>query len=651
MITIRDCGQRLRPYRGLAALLFLAPAAAAQQSTPAPPDSARALPAVRVEGTRFERFTVGSRLTVIDSVALDQNRAGTLTEVLAARTPLYLRNYGPGQLASITIRGTSAQQTAVLWNGFNIQLPTLGQADFALLPASGNTSVTVQHGPASAVYGTGAVGGTVLLSSPVVWGRGAHISAQGDAGSYGLGAGSLTGSFSNQKIALRTAVSYRAARNDFPYTTREIAGLVERRQENAAFRQWSLAQDATFRVGQKGELMAAVWLTDADRRIQPAIGAANNQAREWDKSRRLLAGYRHVGPRHESAVRVAWFEDILNYESPGTISHSRVHTTQAQLEHTFTFNTKTSLRLGAETQHFSAQVDGYQALKTENRLAGFGLLRYDPLPTLHLLANVRQAVLENQQPPLTPTLGAEWELLHVGRQVLSLKTSASRSYRAPTLNERFWPTGNPDLLPEDGLGYEAGLRHEWESPAAPLSLLTELTTYQQRVDNWVQWLPDAAKGGYTPLNRRLVRVRGLEASSRLTWHPGTYRLVARLAYAFTQSVKTKSYVNDEDPIDRQLPYVPLHTAALTTDNFWRGWQLTTSLVFTGYRYTDVSAVSYLPSYLLLNATVGHTLSVHQNWTLTGLVQAYNLTNRDYRSYAAQAMPPRNGSLSLRVTWR
>ncbi|WP_133271628.1 TonB-dependent receptor [Hymenobacter radiodurans] len=164
---------------GLVGAFFSAFPSQAQQATPTgslPSDSSRLstvqlLPDVRVQAARPGRFAVGSRLTSIDSLALSQYRTGTLTDVLAARTPLFIKNYGPGQLSSITIRGTSARHTAVLWNGFNINLPSLGEADFALLPAGASTRIDVQHGPAGATYGTGAVGGTVLLSSPIRWGQ------------------------------------------------------------------------------------------------------------------------------------------------------------------------------------------------------------------------------------------------------------------------------------------------------------------------------------------------------------------------------------------------------------------------------------------------------------------------------------------------
>ncbi|ALD20011.1 TonB-dependent receptor plug domain-containing protein [Hymenobacter sp. DG25A] len=627
-------------------------AAHAQQPVAAaPPDTAMLLPTVRIEVTRPERFAVGSRLQVLDSAALAPYRGQTLADALGAQTSIYLKNYGPGQLASIAMRGTSARHTAVLWNGLNITLPTLGEADFALLPTTGATRVTVQHGPTGATYGTGAVGGAVLLTSPVRWGAGLQASAQLTYGSYELWGPSLEGSFSNQKVAVRVAASARTARNNFPYPSPELQGLVSRRQQNADVAQWSMSQDVTVRTGQRGEVMLAAWLTDANRGIQPAIGAVNNHARERDQSRRVLAGYRHVAARHESVVRVAWFEDVLNYQATGIQSNSRVRTTQAQGQHTFNFAPHASVQVGAEAQHFAAEVDGYARPVEENRFSGFALIRYDPQPWLRLTANLRQAVLPGRKAPLAPTVGAEWQAGTWAQQQLVVKASASRSYRAPTLNERYWrPGGNPALLPEQGVGYEGGLQHNWQL-TPQLDLKSEATLYRQVVDNWVQWLPTADAGYYSPRNLRTVRAWGQETSTQLSWKTLHYQLQLQAAYAYTQSEKVRGYADDADPTYRQLPYVPRHTVAFTTNQLWRAWQLGTNTTFTGFRYTDAGTREFLPSYLLANATLGYTIKAHKTWALTVLAQGYNLTNATYRSYAAQAMPLRNGQLSLRVAWR
>ncbi|WP_170865177.1 TonB-dependent receptor [Hymenobacter psychrotolerans] len=622
----------------------------AQQSTPQSIDSVQALPAVRVQATPTASFATGSRMLTLDSAALAPFRTAMLAEALAARTPLYLKNYGPGQLSSITVRGTSAQHTAVLWNGFNIMLPTLGQNDFSLLPVSGNTAVSIQPGPAGGLYGSGAVGGTVLLSSRVRWGAGLQAAAQADAGSFGLRAGSVEGSFSNQKVALRTSLTYRQAQNDFHY---DVPGGGRQRQTNAALWQGSIAQDFRWRVGQAGQLQAAMWLTDSDRQIQPSIGTANDHARQRDQSRRLLLGYEHSTARHESAVRVAWFEDILNYSTDQFRNDSRVRTSQIQGSHTLHFSPTTSLRIGAEAQHFGVRMNDYGGRVSEERFAGFALLNYAPWPRLRLSGTLRQALLPGRRSPLKPVLGAEWQAVAAATHTVLLKANAARGYRAPTLNERYYqPGGDPNLLPESSFGQELGVQHTWSPAAKPaLSVQTEVTGYHQLVDNWVMWWPKPGQSFVSPRNLRQVRTQGLEASSELSWSTTAYSLKARASYAYTRAYKTRDDADGMPLSRRQLFYLPQHTANTTLEGSWRQWQGTTALSFTSFRYTQEEGPQYLPGFGLLSASVGYTLRLPGSVRATLLAQGYNLTNRSYQNYLYRAMPGRSGQLSLRVAWR
>jgi iron complex outermembrane receptor protein len=650
----------------LAAGLLAASLGARGQAAPTRPDTLvgrrHRLPEARVRAVRPERFAVGSRRLELDSAVLAQYRGGTVADALGARSDLYIKNYGPGQLATISLRGTAAQHTAVLWNGLNIALPTLGQNDLALLPISGNTQVAVQPGPAAALYGSGAVGGAIVLRTEPDWRPGLRGTVQADAGSFGLRGTSLEARAATPALALRVAASYREAQNNYPYYLQEPTGLVRYNLRNAALRhQWSFSPDLAWRVGKAGEITAAAWLTDADREIQSGTGVAGSNAREIDQSRRLVLGYRRAtSGSGQWQVRGAWFEDIINYSDQGATSNSRVRTTQAQAEHTAALGRRASLRLGLEAQHFAAVVDGYGAEPiTENRAAAFALLRYDVRPTLRLSANVRQAALPAGLAPLTPTLGVEWDIMQpfatdslpqADRPGLTLKASAARTYRAPTLNERYWrPGGNPDLRAESGQGYEVGLRHRVGRPAR-LLLETELTAFHQLVDDWVQWLPLGLNGAYSPRNLRQVRSQGLEASTALRLRRGQYRASARLSYGYTQTQKTQGVAADTDPVGLQLAYVPLHRASFSTDHAWRGWLASATYTFASYVYTNASASDFLPSGGVLGATLGRTVALPGRTSLTLLLQGTNLLDRRYESYPGRPAPPRAYCVSLRLNY-
>ena len=123
------------------------------------------LKTVTVYGLPEEKYLAGSSLVVLDSSLKSNERSRHLGEVLSMQLPIYFRNYGNGMLSSISMRGTSPQHTAVLWNGLNINSFSLGQADFSILPVAAFDEVKIHEGAGSARFGSGAFGGTVLLNS------------------------------------------------------------------------------------------------------------------------------------------------------------------------------------------------------------------------------------------------------------------------------------------------------------------------------------------------------------------------------------------------------------------------------------------------------------------------------------------------------
>src|SRR5690606_41158482 len=64
------------------------------------------------------------------SDSIIKRNSSFLTSLLNYNTLLYFKENGPGGASSVAFRGTTASQTAVVWNGININSQFLGQADF-----------------------------------------------------------------------------------------------------------------------------------------------------------------------------------------------------------------------------------------------------------------------------------------------------------------------------------------------------------------------------------------------------------------------------------------------------------------------------------------------------------------------------------------
>jgi vitamin B12 transporter len=118
-------------------------------------------------------------VTVLGRGRLDAHRQFLLADALREVPALDIqRTGGLGKLSDVRLRGADTRHTLVLFDGIPLNGPWLGSFDFADLMDPGVERVEVLGGPASSLYGSGAVGGVIqVLSFAASGGEG------GDSGS------------------------------------------------------------------------------------------------------------------------------------------------------------------------------------------------------------------------------------------------------------------------------------------------------------------------------------------------------------------------------------------------------------------------------------------------------------------------------------
>ncbi|MCK4639420.1 MAG: Plug domain-containing protein, partial [Bacteroidales bacterium] len=128
-------------------------------------DTVYQLSEVNISAGRLNDFSTGLNITNIDSVVIERHRTSSLSKLLAEQTPLYIKSYGQGSLATISFRGTSASQTGFFWNGFAIDPPNIAIVDLSLIPVFFFGSIKIQNGGTSSLYGSGNIGGSIHLNN------------------------------------------------------------------------------------------------------------------------------------------------------------------------------------------------------------------------------------------------------------------------------------------------------------------------------------------------------------------------------------------------------------------------------------------------------------------------------------------------------
>lgn len=626
---------------------------AGHQSTAQSDSSARSatvvsLSAVTVRAIAPERFLAGQKLQRIDSATLLQFRFGSLTDLLALTTPLAFKSYGPGQLATVSFRGTSANHTAVLWNGININQPNLGQTDFSTLPVAGFDRLAVQYGSSASVVGSDAVGGSILLGSSPVWQPGIRITFGHQLASFQnnqtqLGARYSAGLGNAWNVSGKTFAYRNQFNNAYPSTERRNYFL-----EQSTTAQRGLVQDLYFMHKSGRQVSVNVWLTDNDLVLAPQDTIARERTRT--QSARFLTTYE----TNQLTLRLGWIHDVLDYAKGNFASPSHTQTDRfiSRVEREFTLipakvSRSLSLRVGGEWSHYNTRTDGYvSTLINENRGDLYALFRLQTIRWL-VSANVRQAFVTRFNPPITPSLGAEFRIVQRPTFGLTAKGSVSRSYRVPTLNERYWADlGNPNLLPESGFNLEAGLASSLVFNEH-LQLTAEATVYRNRVDNWTYWNPAT---NYHVENLQLVVARGGELITSLAYAHNGWRAGLRVGYALTRSSQERVYdTYSADVIGKQLVYVPIHTETLNAYVQRGQTRLSIQTQATSRRYITFDNSQFFKGVALTNVILETTTKIGPvPVRLQG--QVNNVFDALSFSVKRNALPGRNWALNLIINF-
>lgn len=615
------------------------------------PDSVQ-LHEVVVYGIPLQKFTSGTKIVVFDSASIARKQSRSLSEFLIRKSPVYFKEYGPGMLSTISFRGTAPNHTAVLWNGLNLNQPNLGQTDFSLLPLFALEKVAVQYGGSSALWGSDAIGGAIHLGSEPQWTEGLHLKIQQEAGSFGHYFTGLAAEAGFGKWWLSSKGYSKQAENDFEYINPNKKNRPVERNRNARFEQKGLVQEAAYRFSGSTSLSFKGWYQHTYRQLQPGMGDRQTQDQQEDENLNLSLEYKNNSPSGFFDVQLGHLHNYLRYNRGSeyktwqTISKARYERSLGEQVH---------FQLGAKFNHIQAHIDQYPGGEAEeNRSDFFASVRYQPLAQLEASLNLRQPVVSGFTVPFTPSAGLEYSLLRKNHHQLQWLASGGRSFRVPTLNDRYWQyAGNPELRPESSWNGETTLKYQYNVRQSTLELST--TAYAMWVDNWIIWLPGTVAGPegepfntWAPQNIQEVHSRGLEALLELTQALplGVLNLNGSLAY--TRSINKKAKHEYDRTVNKQLPFVPLFKGNAFLSYSLKDWFLSASWNSTGIRYTSGEESPYysLPAYSLFDASIGKSFSWRKH-TLSLSLDSRNLGNTQYQNYANRAMPGRNYMLSLK----
>ena len=179
-----------------------------------------------------------------------------LSETLRFSTPLYIKENGRGMVSSPSFRGTTAQQTAFIWNGININSLFLGQGDINNIGLLNFDKISVKAGGGSISYGTGAIGGTIHLDDKIQFRKGVNGNLFSEFGSFNTLNSALKIAYSNDNFSVKLNTALAKSENNYEVPKEKYIN------RNGAYYQYNYSISTAYRFNDHQKIaMFSLWNT------------------------------------------------------------------------------------------------------------------------------------------------------------------------------------------------------------------------------------------------------------------------------------------------------------------------------------------------------------------------------------------------------
>ncbi len=636
------------------------------------------IPDVEVVAQRPMR-DIGVEQTKIDSAMLRQNISLSMADILSFNSSIFVKNSGRATLSTVSFRGTSSSHTQVLWNGLRINSPMLGMTDFSMIPSFLVDKATIVHGSSSVAETGGGLGGAIKLATAPIMQEGFGLHFVQGIGSFSTFDDFLRLTYAKGRWQSSTRLVFSTSKNDYRYcnydkkeniydSENNIIGQYHpvERNRNGAFCDAHILQELYYKTKQGDRLSLNAWYTDSYREL-PLLTTDYGSTPDYENyqrehSFRGVVGYDHIRRNWRVGARAGYVYTWLGYDYSynkvvATRSRSTINTIYGSVAGNYSFEEAKVLLSGNISLHenfvcSSDGTEGYVADRAE--FSAVVSARWQPMERLGVAATLREEVYGTRWSLPIPMVAIEGVVSQKGN--VMLRASASRNYRAPSLNDLYFrPGGNPNLRNEMGWSYDAGISSE-VGRSDIYKLKVSASWFESWIDDWIMWLP-TNKGFFSPRNVKKVHSCGVEAKASLAVRLAKdWRLELNGSAAWTPSISVGEAISAGDnSIGKQLPYTPRFSASVTGRLTYRSWSLLYKWNHYSERYTmssnDVSLTGKLPPYFMNNIELEKQFSFRwAELSLKGTIN--NLFNEEYISVLSHPMPGINFELfvGIRPKW-
>lgn len=589
-------------------------------------DSVQKLNEVLVVDRQIKSFSTGQLVFDFSDKQL-QDSPGTLTDFLQQESTLFLKQNGYGMVSSPSFRGTTAQQTAVVWNGFNINSQFNGQTDFNTLLVDGFDEISVRSGGGSIVYGTGAIGGSIHLNNQMHFDGETEVEINSRYGSFNTLQNLVKASTSNDRWSLGVAISRLSSDNDYNWPN------TNRQNVNGEFEHHNLNLNLSTKLNRKNTLTYNGMYYNGDRHFS-LLFPTDNKSKYLNEDHRHALTWESDFQDFKSVLKMAYFDEnyqyIANIDNPNPAeSHAKTALSRYSLHYNFK-----DFDFNFLSEYNYSTADGDDLEEDYRTVAAFALLAKHHLRKLTSEVSFRQEFSNVYDSPFLFSTGLNYDWT----EVFSSKLNVSKNFRMPTFNDLFWENaGRTDLKPE--ISNQAEISGIFQTKSKKLKI--SVTGFYNDITDMILWIP-AENAVWKPENVDEVETYGLESHFHFQQDFNQHKFRLNSNYAYTISENKRS--------GNQLTYIPKHKLTSGFVYEIQNFKMQLQSIYNGELFTRSSNLpnDILEDYTLWNFTLTYQVPVFQNLAISAQVR--NLTNEAYQTMENRPMPGRHFFMNMNINF-
>ncbi|MBS1650961.1 MAG: TonB-dependent receptor [Bacteroidetes bacterium] len=605
-------------------------------------DSVKELNVIEIISTKFKLAETGIKTQSIDSFILSQNKQSNLAEVLSLNSGIYIKQYSPGGIATTAFRGANASQSAVLWNGFNINSPMLGQTNLALIPAFLFNDIKIQYGSQSALWGSGAMGGSLQLNTLPFWQKGLNVSLYGGLASYNSKSLGTALNWSKKNIAISAKMFGLKNQNNFNYfdsTQNKI-----NQSKHSSFDRLGFVGDLRWILSKYISISSGIFGLVGNTQVPNYFSSLPSRQYQNDGQWRAYATCNLSKNKLNSFLRLAMLFDNLNYTDSTALIYSKSSSKIVLIENEnfYLLTPRLKWHSGINFSQSSALSSGYIGEKYLLRYTALNGLNYKfKNEKLLIYGVVRVDYYSVGSTPITGNIAADYSL-----KDFKFKLNFAKIYRQPTLNEMYWsPGGQPNLKPEDGGSVEGEAMYE--KTINKLTFYISGACYARLVNNWIMWLPH--QGYSSPQNIQQVFSRGTETQLKIKYKLQRITFEGNIQTSYCLSTVESNYNSDNSSIGRQLIYTPRYNGSATFRVLYKNIGIAYYQTYTGYRFISADDSQWLNPYFYSSLRLNSSIKFY-TYECSLYAAINNISNVNYNTIAGRPMPLRNFELGITINF-